>query len=95
MKQILAAFLALGSTSAGAEEMVLTPAMAKAATALIQEQGYNCPVVKMVSGKGQDARGAVLKAWCGPDDGTDNVFSDFTFKLTARNDGNFEIAEWR
>lgn len=95
MKQILAALFALAATSAGAKEMKLTPAMAKAATALIQEQGYNCPVVKMVSGKGQDPRGAVMKAWCGPDDGTDNVYTDFTFKLTARNDGNFEIAVWK
>ncbi|MER9706062.1 hypothetical protein NKJ10_17705 [Mesorhizobium sp. M0204] len=95
MKQILAALFAFAATSASAEEMTLTPAMAKAATALIQEQGYNCPVVKMVSAKGQDARGAVMRAWCGPDDGTDNVYSDFTFKLTARNDGNFEIGAWQ
>ncbi|WP_172373329.1 hypothetical protein [Mesorhizobium sp. NZP2234] len=95
MKKILAALFAVVATSAAADEMTMTPAMTKAATALIQEQGFNCPIVKMVSRKGPGARGAVMKVWCGPDDGSDNVYSDFTFRLIARPNGNFEVAEWQ
>lgn len=94
MKQILAALLALAAASAAAEEMKMSPDMVKAATNLIQKNGFNCPLAKLAWKKGLSARGDVLKIHCGPDDGTDNVFAEFAYRVTVRPDGGFDVAEW-
>ncbi|MBZ9847190.1 hypothetical protein LB565_04205 [Mesorhizobium sp. CA14] len=96
MKQILAvaALGALIATPALAVQIELTPVMVKDTTALLKAKGFNCPIVKMASAKPASARGDVVKVWCGPDDGTDNVFGDFQYRLTFRPDGGVEVAEW-
>lgn len=96
MKKILAV-AALGSfiaTPALAVQIELTPVMVKDTTALIKGKGFNCPLVKMASAKPATARGNVVKVWCGPDDGSDNVFGDFQYRLTFRPDGGVDVAEW-
>ncbi|MER9003300.1 hypothetical protein NKI15_06685 [Mesorhizobium sp. M0862] len=94
MKQILAALFAIAATSAAAEEMKLTPDMAKGAALVIRNAGFNCPAAKMAWKKGENARGDVVKVHCGPDDGTDNVFADFAYRVTFRDDGRIDVAEW-
>lgn len=95
MKQILAAALAaLIVSPALAAEIELTANMVKDTTGLIKMAGYNCPIVKMASAKPASARGNVVKVWCGPDDGTDNVFAEFQYRVTFRADGGFDVAEW-
>ncbi|MER9702657.1 hypothetical protein NKJ10_00145 [Mesorhizobium sp. M0204] len=95
MKQIiLATFFAIGAASAAAEEMTLTPDMVKAATATIKMHGFNCPIAKIAWKKGPDARGDVVKVHCGPDDGSTNVYADFSYRLTFRSDGGIDVAEW-
>lgn len=94
MKQILAALFAIAATSAHAEEMKLTPEMAKAATLIIQKNGFKCPAAKLAWKKGADARGDVVKVHCGPDDGTGDVFADFAYRVTFRDDGRIDVAEW-
>lgn len=95
MKQILAALaLALMATPALAVQIELTPSMVKDTTALLKGKGFNCPIVKMASAKPASARGNVVKVWCGPDDGTENVFGDFQYRLTFRPDGGIDVSEW-
>ncbi|ESZ63755.1 hypothetical protein NL532_32040 [Mesorhizobium sp. C120A] len=94
MKQILAALFALIATSAAAEEMKLTPDMAKGAAAAIKVHGFKCPAAKLAWKKGPAARGDVVKVHCGPDDGTDNVFAEFAYRVTFRPDGGVDVAEW-
>lgn len=96
MRTILAALVVVTFSllPAFSKEIALTDAQVTDLTKLIAGNGYNCPVVKLATTKPAEAEGDVIRVYCGPDDGSDNVFSDFSYKVTFRPAGAIDVAEW-
>ena len=71
----------------------LTAAEAASMTDVIQRAGFNCPAVKLAWLKGQDVRGIVFKAFCGPAD-REGSWLNFVFRVTLRPDGRYLVEPW-
>lgn len=67
-----------------------TPDQRKAWGQALRRAGWNCPEVKQIWWEPEDAKGINAKLFCGPADGTGNVFSDRIFKATMRPNGVLE-----
>lgn len=95
MRKTIIAALALGAAAipAQAGQMDLTPDMRAILESAIAAGNYNCPAVKMAWSKGEDARGVVIKAFCGPQD-RDGVFQGLAYRVTLRPDNTLDVEPW-
>ncbi|HSV28757.1 MAG TPA: hypothetical protein VLL76_04335, partial [Candidatus Omnitrophota bacterium] len=51
-------------------------------TRAMAEEGYNCPRAKDVATCGGRGDDMVLRIWCGPDDGSDDLTARMVYKVT-------------
>lgn len=94
---VFAALLIGGAMLSGrpqkSSEIEMTSTMRREVTALIQAKGLNCPAVKLAFARGEDARGTVMRVYCGPPD-EDGIYKKGSVRLTARPDGAFLVEPW-
>ena len=76
------------------KEITLTESAKKDVAVAIQEAGFNCPAVKIVYAKGEDAYGAVTKIFCGPV-GQEGVYEKAVFKMTLLKNDTTKIEPWK
>ena len=57
----------------------------------ISAADYVCPAVKMAKLKDMTAEGQRVKVWCGPDDGSTNVYSGLIYVVTIRPRGKTQV----
>ncbi|MGR9317284.1 hypothetical protein ACU8LZ_12635 [Rhizobium leguminosarum] len=97
MRKLLAAaaaILAALTIPALARPVEMTPDIKKALELYIRAYDFDCPVAKAIYAKERTARGTIFKVYCGPADGTDNVFT-FAYRATLVPSGDrMLVEEW-
>lgn len=92
----LASILILSAIgSAGSQELMSFPdAQQEAIGDVLRANGLNCPAAKMAWAHGPGPRGDVIQVRCGPDDGTGDVYSDFSYRIVFHPDDTLSVEPW-